>query len=467
VTKAIIDSSIRVPLDGLPPGAAEEIRKTLTVWDKDREDAVERGDYGAEDAPEWIELWRHEGPDLVLPRGFRIPLERGLADLGHRIEWDDRTSRAPVDFWYGVQAKGPTLKPEQERLVQELTAHGGGILQAPPGAGKTVMILELWRRLGMRGLILVEKGHLVRQWMERARQHLGYEPGFIGDGQWEERDLTIAMLQTLYRRGDEIDDDWFSFWGLMVADEVHHGQAPSYRSVIARSRSSFLAGVTATPLEQDWRQPILTSLVGPIVTRSAHREMEPTIVPVRTGFRWAPTEVIKNPGKYYQKLLVALAQDNLRNEVIARMITAQPESCAQLVLSRRLKHLELLRALIISLDRSYMHKVFMLRGSESLDEREEVQARAAEGGCVILSTIAGEGFDAPRLDRLHLPWPQKSNLAITQQVGRVLRSHDGKLDPVVFDYVDDPPVLRKQWMERLHGTYVPSGWSIDHQRMAA
>lgn len=465
----IVDSSLRVPIAELPPSAEEEIKRTLTVWNKARADAVERGEYGAEDEPEWIDLWSYDvgNRHLVLPRGFKLPLERGLAGLGEQVRWIDRTSRVPVDFWTSVRMASPTLRPDQDRLVREIMSHGGGILVARTGSGKTIMGLEMWRRLGLRGIVLVEKGHLVRQWQERSRQHLGYEPGLIGDGQWEERDLTIAMLQTLYRRLDDLPDEWFASWGFVDGDEIHHAVAPTYRKVFRRFSPAFLLGKTATALEGDWRQPILTSLVGPIVARSERSELEPTIVPVHTEFDWQPRESIRNGGQYYQKLQVEIAKDGARNWLIAHKILEQPKACAQLVLSRRLAHLRMLKEAIehVGYPRD---QIYMLRGSESLDEREAVQARIEDGSCVVLSTVAGEGFDAPRLDRLHLAWPSKSRIAIVQSIGRVLRPHDDKLDPVVFDYVDHRNnLLRKQWMERLHGTYVPSGWTVEQPRRAS
>jgi superfamily II DNA or RNA helicase len=63
---------------------------------------------------------------------------------------------------------------------------------------------------------------------------------------------------------------------------------------------------------------------------------------------------------------------------------------------------------------------------------------------VILATVADEGVDIPRLDRLHLVWPQRRELTIIQQVGRILRPHPDKLRPVVFDYVDSEGMLAAQ-----------------------
>ena len=52
-------------------------------------------------------------------------------------------------------------------------------------------------------------------------------------------------------------------------------------------------------------------------------------------------------------------------------------------------------------------------------------------------SLAKEGLDIPRLDRLFLTTPQKDYAVVTQSVGRVARTCEGKSEPIVYDYVDD------------------------------
>ena len=51
-------------------------------------------------------------------------------------------------------------------------------------------------------------------------------------------------------------------------------------------------------------------------------------------------------------------------------------------------------------------------------------------------SLAREGLDVPCLDRLFLASPCKYSAIITQAVGRVRRTADGKDTPVVYDFVD-------------------------------
>ena len=59
-------------------------------------------------------------------------------------------------------------------------------------------------------------------------------------------------------------------------------------------------------------------------------------------------------------------------------------------------------------------------------------------------SLAREGLDIPRLDRLYLTTPQKDYAVITQSVGRIARTFEGKSEPICYDYVDDgiPHLIR-------------------------
>ena len=64
-------------------------------------------------------------------------------------------------------------------------------------------------------------------------------------------------------------------------------------------------------------------------------------------------------------------------------------------------------------------------------------------------SLAKEGLDVPRLDRLFLASPEKFSAVITQAVGRVQRTFEGKETPIVLDFVDeDIGYCERAWKER-------------------
>jgi superfamily II DNA or RNA helicase len=232
--------------------------------------------------------------------------------------------------------------------------------------------------------------------------------------------------------------------------------------------------VTATPLEGEWTQPFLTHTIGPIFhltssdeLRKAGLRVAPMIQRVHTGWRWRPENkhdaALVDTKVIYRRILKQLEQGrgNVdRVGLIAKAILEQPLACAQLVVCKSLAYLDHLKtALEVG---GYKGEILMLRGAER-KQSVEIAARVMEGRCVLLSTVAGEATDIPRLDRLHLVWPQRKPRIITQQVGRILRSHPDKRGSVVFDYVDDEGILANQARERLR-VYRQAGYAIEQER---
>jgi superfamily II DNA or RNA helicase len=451
-----LDNRLHVRKEDLPPGHEEAIKERLTVHNGEKDAAIKRGQWRAEDLPDSFALYEDRGPTLILPRGYAAELRAGLEVSGHEVRWDDQTS-APLLPLRELVSKGPTLRAEQERACKAFLLHKQGVLQAPVAAGKTVLVLEAWRRAGLRGLILVEKASLAKQWRERAREHLGIETGMIGEGEWDERDLTIGMMQTLRSRQPE--REWFRSWGFTVTDECHHARADTYQALLRRVVSRYLIGVTATPLEGMWEQPFLTRTIGPIFhitsdeeLRRAGQKVAPLIKRVHTGWRWIPAnareENYVDTKIIYRCIIKALQEDRQRARLIVSKIMEQPQECAQIALSTRLGYLDLLEDLLV--EAGYEGSIYKMVGSVSSQRREEIAQLAGEGNCVIFATdkVAGEGLDIKRLDRLHLTWPQRQALNLTQQIGRVLRTHPDKSEVVIFDYVDSEGMLTAQARQR-------------------
>ena len=71
-------------------------------------------------------------------------------------------------------------------------------------------------------------------------------------------------------------------------------------------------------------------------------------------------------------------------------------------------------------------------------------------------SLAKEGLDVPCLDRLYITTLQKDYAVITQSIGRIARTYDGKADPIVYDFVDDIAYLVKTYKKR-YTTYKKNG----------
>jgi superfamily II DNA or RNA helicase len=132
-----------------------------------------------------------------------------------------------------------------------------------------------------------------------------------------------------------------------------------------------------------------------------------------------------------------------------------------LVLSERLEHLDILKCAL----KEYVSSLFVLKGGLGKKQLKTIMdaiQNTSQGHRIILATgkYLGEGFDLPSLDTLFLVFPFSWKGMLVQYTGRLNRTHYGKKEIQVYDYVDEKePVLSKMYRRRLKG-YKALGFTI-------
>src|SRR3974390_2453853 len=190
-----IDHKLRIDRREIPDEIEAGILEALSIPNLERQKAMEQNLYGWERMPVSIPLWRYEGTDLVMPRGFEANLRHGLKAWKERYGISDDRCTA----WTPKRGREIPLRPWQEPAVDAILKAEQGIWKAPAASGKTVAVLEAIRRSHLRAIVIVNTKDILYQWQERCRQHLGEEfpVGQIGDNVFEpSTHLTIATAQT-------------------------------------------------------------------------------------------------------------------------------------------------------------------------------------------------------------------------------------------------------------------------------
>lgn len=442
-----------LPKDGTVDDAIEWARATLHYKDADE------GHH---------KLYGEDDHALYMPRG-------AWSQCPHRPdEVDYQTSVYPASMPKPLRE----LYPHQNKPVSKMVKVGSGILQAPTGSGKTTMLLCIASALQQRTLILVHTRDLLAQWRSACEEVLGFTPGLIGNGKWDEHPLlTVAMIQTLTTY-QQLPPDWLETWGCVMQDEAHRCPAVSFSHVISQMTAEFVYGATATPTRRDGHHPLMEAIIGPVRVRVGEEglikagkllrprvRMVPTNFSSADGIRMAKAAETFQRRALYGRIVAELAEDEQRARLIASNIVKH-KAGHQLVLSERIAHLYLIEREIHSKDPSV--STFVLTGQHSAQEREHVLQLMRNGDLdVLLATqLADEGLDIVNLDTLHLTFPRggKSVEKLQQQLGRIMRTAKGKKGCLVLDYVDhNVPVLRNQAKAR-HRWYVNvkqckmSGW---------
>jgi len=453
----IIDSRIRVRIDDLPESIPELICEALTIENVEKTKAERVHDPAVDQMPDDIVMWDVDGDYLTMPRGYLNEFRTGMAISGLKIDIDDNRI-GKRQFPIGLK---PTPRDYQVPAIKALIDNYEMIWKAPPAAGKTVSVLCMIRKLGMKALVIVNTKDIANQWRVRIEDHLGenYPVGFIGDGEFNVSDgITVATQQTLWSRREDLQDEgFFDLFGIVCLDECHSATAYTYAHVVNLFSALYRFGVSATPDKTGNFElaELILGTVKHVTTRQTlvdHGVLTtPKIVRVTTSFNRTFRAAIEGRQSNYNKIIGDLVTDEERNLSIVGVIMKESgHRC--LALTDRLKHIDLLEQMLLYA--GYLHPIYRYTGKESRQERHEITEKITEKPGVIFSTLAKEALDVPALDRELMMFPHKNVGVQQQKIGRVERVYPGKEDAIVYDWVDaDINVLKKQWAKRKREIY--------------
>ena len=394
--------------------------------------------------PKLLRLYEWNGNTLILPFGVcreLMPLLRGTV-----IRTDFRQDTV-IDYG-GNGGKEMGLFDYQEEAVEKMVDAKYGILKATTGSGKTQVGIAMIKRLRRRALWLCHTADLLNQSRDRARRYM--DDGLIGtitEGKVNVGvGVTFATVQTMANL--ELTQ-YRDYWDVVIVDECHRASSSAstftrYEKVLNHLAARHKYGLTATPERSDGLVKATFALLGKVAWEVPEEAVADRVTGVAVRRVNTETELtedcLNTDGTInYVKMIEHLATDWNRNRLIANMIAKEKgHSC--LILSDRLAQLE---EIMDCLPEDMKDECAFINGKmqskKAKAEREQAIEDMRTGKKKYLFAsygLAKEGLDVPRLDRLFLASPAKFSAIITQAVGRVRRTFEGKETPVVYDFVD-------------------------------
>jgi superfamily II DNA or RNA helicase len=433
------------------PELIEWCKTNLTIDNPDYAKKVRMG-FWVGNTPKKLYLYEEHGDAWILPYGT---LKEISSMLQGSVVKSDFVEPEQIDYGEPI-----SLYPYQETAVKIAKSGLYGILQSKAGSGKTQMGIALVKQYGRKALWLVHTIDLLNQSRDRALQYMDKDLiGTITAGKVNiGKGVTFATVQTL----SKLDiTQYRDMWDVIIVDECHRVcGSPTQLSMFSKVQNSLSArhkyGLSATVHRADGMIRATKALIGDIVysvpdDAIADRVMQVGISPIGTGVNLS-RECLNTDGTLnYTKLINYLCENPTRNNLIRDYIVAESDkSC--LILSDRLGHLETLLNL---LPPKLKDKAVMISGKMTTKKGKAEREQAIEDMRIgkkkyLFATynLCKEGLDIPRLERLFLTTNQKDYAVITQSIGRIARTYDGKANPIAYDFVDDIGYLVKSYKKR-------------------
>lgn len=413
------------------------------------------------DGLEWnVRISAVATPTLV--RQFEAAFETYWNDDDFRTYDPDRDAEL-LDRALAVEGggdRGPSLvlsglevrpHPHQQRILEALDAEREvhdrhrNLVVAATGTGKTVVAALDYRALRARGaeslLFVAHRSEILQQALRTYREVLtdGTFGELFGGGHRPEHWTHVfANVQSLSNH----DLSTLPPFDVMVIDEFHHAQAPTYRRLLDGVSAGELLGLTATPERGD-NHDVRSFFDG----RTAAELSLPD----------ALTESLLCPFHYYGIAdttdLRAVGWSRTTGYDTAALTSLYTGTRARTAIvlktvAERVTDPHTMRALgfcVSVAHAEYMAQQFTaaglpseaVHGTTPADQRARLQQalRRGEVRCLFAVDLFNEGVDLPEVDTLLLLRPTESVTVFVQQLGRGLRWSADKPVLTVLDFI--------------------------------
>jgi superfamily II DNA or RNA helicase len=407
-------------------------------------------------------LFSRKGPEtLFFHTGFlpRIQSHLNEQTVPFKIESED---------WYIPPNRNPELpgidfREDQLLLLDNALSMQRGVIKSPTGSGKTILQLGILSAFDEPALILAHTKDIVIQTKEEAEK-FGFKDVqmIFGESKFNGKfseGLVAATMQSFVKIDPKLYCDRFA---IVIVDEGHH--ISSFSGTYAKILGNLLAPIrlafTATLPVIAEAKMALEGLIGPVIGELTMTEAMkkgilavPKIKILRVPFSHEIREL-----KGFNNVYTAGVEENeARNQIIVdKAIEHANKDEVSLIFVNKIEHGNTLAFMFESAGR----KVPFVNGSTPGVERANIKKSmiVKRRKIAIATTVWKEGINIPSINAIFMGGGGKSELKVLQDIGRGLRSLDGKRSVSIYDFFDNShPFLVDHFGERFL-TYLEMGW---------
>lgn len=310
-----------------------------------------------------------------------------------------------------------------------------GLLISATGTGKTYLSAFDVRNANPKRVLFIAHRKTILQKAKETYENILRDKKIViyGEEDIDEADVVFAMIQTLSKENHmtKFSPDYFDY---IVVDEVHHGGAKSYQSVLNYFIPKFLLGMTATPERGDnfdIYKLFDNNIAYEIRLHDALKEE------LLSPFHYFGISDIEIDGELINEKsgIKKLTADARVNHIIekSRFYGYSGDKIHGLIFVSRVDE-------ALLLEEKFQErgvKAIALTGDDSDEKRERSIAQLENGEIeyIITVDIFNEGVDIPCVNQVILLRPTESSIVYIQQLGRGLRKYLDKEYVVILDFI--------------------------------
>lgn len=354
-----------------------------------------------------------------------------------------------------ISETSPELLPESEVVPNEIqtealdaldycrrvNAWQKAIVIMPTGSGKTLLSALDGKRFGGRQLFLVHRLDILAQSVEVYKMvwpmmNYGFLTGEVQENEME-CDVLFASKDTL-RQPDQLMRFKRDAFDYMVIDEVHHGQSPSYRSILEHFRPAFMLGMTATPDRMDRKDIFELFDYNKAYETTLHEVIERGFLVPYTYFGLTDdidyTKIKSENNKYRVSDLERLLIIPERNKAILDQYLEKGLGDKTIGFCVSIEHAERMADFF---SENGISAAAIHSGVSGAQERDRLIKEFRENRITVAFTVDlfNEGIDFPNVQVLMFLRPTESKTVFLQQLGRGLRRALGKERLRILDFI--------------------------------
>ena len=296
---------------------------------------------------------------------------------------------------------------------------------------------------GLRCLVLCNTDELVNQ-AKNKLELVGIKPGIVkaGKDEWD-RDVVVASIQTISRT-NRLENIAPNFFGVIITDECHFANSPTYQRVLQFFDQAWHLGVTATPFRGDkqslagagWDSVAYVYSLQQAITDGWLCKAE--FIRVDTGqelkIKGKTKDAHTGEADFAAKELERAINNKERNLKIVQAVYPYLGQRKFLAFCAGVNHaVDLANAF-----RNMGVMSYYVSGNLPIAMRRKVIEDHALGRFPVLTNCQclTHGYDDPALSAIIMARPTQSKVLYIQEIGRGLRPYPGKETCLIFDVVD-------------------------------